>query len=302
MKNKSLIWMMTAMLGVSMLTGCQKEEEEVVEEAVQEEVVEEEEQEPEMITLGEENQDAIALCFKNSTGRELTGYWMRLSAIADEETGELPEEAEWGDNMMTEDITVPAGEVFLVYYLPDENAETTEDALLCDISWGYADGTYVEIDELDVLEPDMVDEQYIELCVDAEASYVKYTSTYTGEVVDNKDAVLAKIAEEQALAEAEALAAEEAAAASAASSSNASSSSSSSGSTASSSASTESTVSDTVAETPAVESAPAETVTPESSAPAEETVSQPQQPSIPEGVVEECGHYFDAAGNEVFLD
>ncbi|MGI6096136.1 MAG: hypothetical protein ACOYBL_12005 [Lachnospiraceae bacterium] len=281
MMKKCFAWLLTAVLAMGMLAGCQKEEK-VQEEPVQEEPAEAEEpEEPEVITLGEESPDAIALYFKNSTGKELTDYWMRASAAAEE--GTETEENDWGDSMMPEEVTVPAGEVFLVYYLPEESTETTEDKLLCDISWGYGDGSYIEVDEVDVLEPDMTNDQYIELCTDTEASYVKYISTYTGEAVDNKEAVLAKMASELEVVQAEVLEEEEEQEESTPSQSSSSNKSSSAGNSSSSSSSSDSSSEDTSSS--------------ESSADYQDTQ---QSSGASDDITEECGHYYDAAGNEVF--
>lgn len=206
-------WLTAALCLAAVLTvgGC-KNDDSKTEAQVTETPTPEPTQEAETLEMtevpefGEKTETSQSVKLTNETGAEVTSVWVRVSG-----------QEEWGEELLQGQAVIPETESGLLHYEPQQTAEdgTAADVEAWDLSVGYADGSYVVMNQIDLGAADEMT-----MCWEDDLAFVTYVDQETQEEVSTKEQEIARreaeaeaAAEAAAQAEAERQAAEEAAAA-----------------------------------------------------------------------------------------
>lgn len=146
--------------------------------------------EPQYQVIGTEEEGAYDILLKNSTGQDVTGISVKTS-----------DKEEYPANMLASDAVLKNGETAEWFYMPEEAGETEgvgeKDAALNVVYQAQitlADGTVYELSSLGL---DDID-QNVELCLEDDIVFVKYTSKASGDAVSTKEQEVAAKAQKDA--------------------------------------------------------------------------------------------------------
>ena len=135
--------------------------------------------EPQYQVIGTEAEGAYDILLKNSIGQDVTGISVKTS---DEEA--------YPANMLASDAVLKNGETAEWFYMPEEAGETEgvgeKDIALnvvYQVQITLADGTVYELSSLGM---DDID-QNVELCLEDDVVFAKYTSKASGDAVSTKE-------------------------------------------------------------------------------------------------------------------
>lgn len=146
--------------------------------------------EPQYQVIGTEAEGAYDILLKNSTGQDVTGISVKTS-----------DKEEYPANMLASDAVLKNGETAEWFYMSEEAGETEgvgeKDAALNVVYQAQitlADGTVYELSSLGL---DDID-QNVELCLEDDIVFVKYTSKASGDAVSTKEQEVAAKAQKDA--------------------------------------------------------------------------------------------------------